>query len=435
MSYAKGGYPTELANKVGHIKLIQDPMVQRLIESFEDHRPLPDQDLPAPSHRVALDVPATITQVITVDGGHQTVPNRVRPERQVGFVQVALQLLKLEDIDYLAEHPMTDPRDVQKMLGQCTHHILAALPVIGVHLPGQTLRESLRESIHRFIAQYELYPAFSYLAYRQWESVPTIEPSMDCYGCGVEFTLPRHQVNFRCPRCDYAHWLSDYLGLCERDSEDRSTEETVSNFRVAMEALAMFSIIIKFLDHESIMGRTLFLLDGPLILRAQLSRLVEPIRDLLELQRSRGRPIHLLGVEKNGEFRGFADEYGVRLKDIGEYFAPSMQYVVESINGRIFDPATYRNRVSYGTKVVARLGNHHVLALNVPTGQFVSNPTPADLLGLDESIRALSRLCCFSHPNALIPIVMANSAASISNRPSNGLLAQFVDSLIRSVNG
>ena len=38
MAYTKDGYPTELANKVGHIKLIQDPMIQRMIESFEDWR-------------------------------------------------------------------------------------------------------------------------------------------------------------------------------------------------------------------------------------------------------------------------------------------------------------------------------------------------------------------------------------------------------------
>ncbi len=126
MSYAKDGYPTELANKVGHIKLIQDPMVQRLIESFEDHRPLPDATLPPISGNTDLKCDRTIAQVITVDGGHQTVPNIVRPERQVGFVQVALQMIKLETIEYLSTHPMADPRDVQKLIGSYTHHIFSS---------------------------------------------------------------------------------------------------------------------------------------------------------------------------------------------------------------------------------------------------------------------------------------------------------------------
>jgi hypothetical protein len=435
MSYAKAGYPTELASKVGHIKLIQDPMVQKLIESFEDHRPLPDKEMPALSGVVDLVAPMGITQVVTVDGGHQAVPNLVHPERQVGFVQVALQLVKLEAIEYLAQHPMADPRDVQRMLGQFTDHILAALPVVGVRLPGLTLRETIRESIHRFISHYELYPGFAYLVYRQWETQPATEPSMDCYGCGHPFVLPRNEITFDCPGCGHPHWLSDYLGLCERDSDDRSTEETVSNFRAALEALALFAIIIRFLDHESLMGRTLFLLDGPLTLRAQLSRLVEPIRDLIARQRDRGRSLYLVGVEKNGDFRGFADAYAAQIRHGGEFFIPSVQYILESINGRIFDPNTYRNRVNYGAKVVARLGSDHVLALNVPTGQFMMDPTQTDLIGLDDTLRALSRLRSYAHENALIPIVLANSAASISNRPSAGLLTQFVESLLGTAHG
>src|SRR5262245_28774888 len=143
MSYAKDGYPTELANKVGHIKLVQDPLVQRLIESFEDQKPLPEGVLPEISGNVDLSSDKSITQVITVDGGHQTVPNMVRPERQVGFVQVALQMVKFEAIEFLSAHPMADPREVQKLIGRYTHNILSALPVVGVHLPGETLKDSI----------------------------------------------------------------------------------------------------------------------------------------------------------------------------------------------------------------------------------------------------------------------------------------------------
>jgi len=436
MAYAKAGYPTELASKVGHIKLIQDPMVQKLIESFENHRPSADKEFPEPSGVVDLTAPPQITQVVTVDGGHQAVPNLVRPERQIGFVQVAVQLVKLETIDYLAQHPMADPRDVQKMFGRFTDHILAALPVVGVHLPGRTLRETLRESIHRFIAHYQLYPGFAYLVYRQWETqLSCAPPSMDCYGCGGAFELPRNETIFDCPLCSHSHWLSDYLGLCDRDSEERSSEETVSNFRAALEALALFGVVARFLDDESIMARTLFLLDGPLTLRAQLSRLVEPIRALITRQRARGRTLNLVGVEKNGDLRAFADAYSMKLHHDGEFFVPSVQYVLESINGRVFDTKLYRNRVNYGAKVIARLGADHVLALNVPTGEFVKEPTRTDLIGLDDTLRTLSRLRSYAYENALIPVVLANSAASISNRPSAGLLTQFVDSLLGVAHG
>ena len=111
----------------------------------------------------------TTGAVITVDGGHQAVPNIVRPQRQVGFVQVAAQLIKMETIEYMKLHPMADPREIRGMLSQYTYHMLATLPLAGVHVPGLSVRESIREAVHRFISHYELYEALSYLVYRRWQ--------------------------------------------------------------------------------------------------------------------------------------------------------------------------------------------------------------------------------------------------------------------------
>lgn len=429
MAYTKNGYPTELANKIGHIKLVQDPMVQRMIEAFEDYRPTPPTSIPI-TGSIDLSESTPITQVITVDGGHQVVPNALRPERQVGFVQVASQLIRLNTIEYLRAHSMLDPRKTQSLLSAHVHHILAALPVVGIHIPGQTLRESLREAIHRFLSHYDLYPALSYLVYWQWLPTPPIPPSMQCLNCMQPFDLPINSVAFSCPHCVHDHRLSDYLGLCDQDAEDRSTAETVSNFRAALEALTLFSFITRFRNHRPIVDHTLFLLDGPLLLRAQLSRLVQPIRALIADQRDRGLPLYLLGVEKSGEFRDFATSISPCLSDIGQFFLPSTQFVVEQIGGKSFDAGTYRNRVNYGAKLVLRLGRNHVLAVDLPTGEYVLDPTVSDLIGCEEVARALVPLLSYSHDNALIPVVLANSIASISNQPSGSLLAQFVDRIL-----
>jgi len=432
MPYEKDGYPVELANKVGHIKLIQDPMIQRMVEAFEDARPPTAGTYPPPTGRVRLDVECPLDQVITVDGGHQAVPNVVRPERQVGFVQVAVQMVKIETIDYLQQNPMADPREVQRLLGQYTHHILAALPMVGVHIPGLSVRQSLREAIHRFVMHYELYPALQFLVYRLWEEKLADPPSMDCLSCGMRFDLRRGLLLFSCPACKHEHRLSDYLGLCDQDSEDRSTAETVSNLRAVLEVLALFSLIIRFRDRDSIMSRTLFLLDGPLILRAQLSRLVEPIRALIEQQRKSTKPLYLVGVEKTGVFRYFADSYSPFLSEPGDFFLPEVRFQVEQVNGRSFSAETYRNRVNYGAKIIVRLGSHHVLALNVPTGNFSLSPRSEDLIGFEASLRCLSKLLSYRYENALIPLILANTAASISNQPSGSILTQFVERILHA---
>jgi hypothetical protein len=430
MAYTDRGYPTELANKVGHVKLIQDPMIRSLIEAFEDTRPMAPEVMPPTSGHMDLECATELRQLVTVDGGHQAVPNIARPERQVGFVQVAVQLLNVGTIDQLRENPMADPRDVQRALGRFTHHILAAVPVAGLHIEGMTLQRSLRTAIHRFLDHYDLYPALQYLVYRSWESDPQEVASMDCLSCGKRFVLPRGELAFRCPECEHVHRLSDYLGLCDSDAEDRSTIETVSNLRAVLEMLAMFALVVRFRDQPRILAHTLFLLDGPLLLRAQLSRLVEPIRALLQSMAQRGITVHMAGVEKSGELRAFADAYAGRLSQPGDYFVPDTRFLVEEVNGRAFDEATYRNRVNYGAKAIVRLGRDHVLVVNVPTGAYKLAPTLSDLIGFADSMRLLGRLVSYRYPNALIPIVLANSAASIANQPSGSILAQFVDRLL-----
>ncbi|MEE9296124.1 MAG: hypothetical protein V3W34_14355 [Phycisphaerae bacterium] len=401
-----------------------------MIEAFEDWSPPADGSIPGPTGRIALEGDCPIQQVITVDGGHQAVPNIARPERQVGFVQVAAQMIKIEDIEHLRAHPMADPREVRPMLGRFTHHTLAVLPLTGVNIPGLTVRQSLRTVVHRFLSHYELYEALSYLVYRRWQTALDEPPSMNCLGCARPFDLPRHATRFHCPECQEEHTLSDYLGLFEQDSEDRSRAETVSNLRAVLEALVLFSFIVRFRDRKTIMERTLFLLDGPLILRAQLGRLVEPIRAVIADQRDSGRPIYLVGVEKTGGLRSFADVCATTLANPGDYFLPDTRYIVEEIHGRAFNEHTYRNRVNYGAKVVARIGTNHVLALNVPTGEFSLSPRPEDLIGFPEIVRTLADLISYSHENALIPIVLANTESSISNQPSGGLLEQFVDRIL-----
>ena len=434
MAYEKDGYPTELANKVGHIKLIQDPLIQRMIESFEDYRPPAEGVLPGRTGTVDLEHDCPIQQVVTVDGGNQAVPNVARPERQVGFIQVAAQLVKFETIDNLRTHPMTDPRQLRPMLGRFTHHTLAALPLTGVHIAGMTVRESIRQVVHRFLAHYELYDALSYLVYRRWQSVLVESPFMDCLGCGESFELPRHALRFTCPSCREEHNLSDYLGLVDQDAEDRSSTETASNLRSVLETLVLLSFIIRFRDRRPIMERTLFLLDGPLTLRAQLSRLVEPIRAFVADQRNRGQPLYLVGIEKTGELPAFADACATVLVNAGDYFLPTTKYILEEIYGRAFNERTYRNRVNYGAKVIVRIGVDHVISLNVPTGDYCLTPEPAHLIGFADTVRALSRLVSYSYQNALIPLVLANAEASISNQPSGGLLAQFVERILAGEN-
>jgi len=249
-------------------------------------------------------------------------------------------------------------------------------------------------------------------------------------GCGAAIGLPRNAINFECGSCHFRHRLADYLGIAQEAPEDWSREEAAMSLRSALETLTLFHFLIRYWKGKpEVLAETLFLKDGPLLLRAQLSRLVEPIRELVKAMRIEGTRVFVAGLEKNGELVDHIEDIKKHLLEPGDFFLPSVRYIVEEIAGLQFDPSRYRNRVQYGSKVVVRLGPDHVVPLDIPTGDFLTDPAPGDLIGLAEIASVLADMTSYSHDNALIPIKLVNEYSSISERPSGDILKAFAGSL------
>jgi hypothetical protein len=143
--------------------------------------------------------------------------------------------------------------------------------------------------------------------------------------------------------------------------------------------------------------------------------------------------LYLVGVEKNGELVGHVDEITQHLPNPGDFFLPSVRYLVEEVAGQSFNPATYRNRVQYGAKVVIRLGPNHVVVLDVPTGDFTAEPKLTDLLGFAQAASVLGEMTSYSHDNALIPVKLVNDYSSISQSPSGDILKAFAGDLFKKL--
>jgi hypothetical protein len=188
--------------------------------------------------------------------------------------------------------------------------------------------------------------------------------------------------------------------------------------------------IVEFRDRPIILRRTLFVKDGPLLLRAQLSRLVEPIRAFLRFLHEQGRTVHLVGIEKSGDLVDHLPLLRGVLVERGDFFLPTVRYLHERIEGVPFVAEQYRNRVQYGAKVVVRLGRDHVVAFNVPTGDFLAEPRPEDLYGLAPAMATLAGMLSYKHENALVPLVLVNAAASIAQKPSGDILQGFARRLL-----
>jgi hypothetical protein len=435
VSYAKNGFPLEQASKIGQLRIISDPVLQGVLSSFEATGTSAGEELVSVTSHIDLNPQSLIRRIIAIDGGEALIPNPIRRERALGFVTAAALVMRMDEYETLAANPMMDPRDINKQMESRLWYKAAAIPLSGVSVPGLSVRETMRAVVNSTLspANTGLIDTLRFLVYREWlPKWPQDEepPSMDCIRCGSRVGLPyeKRSHTFSCSVCGHQHYLSDYLGICEV-ADDFGREGTVSNLRNVLEVLILFDVIRKYHEHREEIGRTLFLKDGPLLLRAQLSRLVQPIRSLLHYLHGEGVDLHIVGVEKNGGLVALVDEFKEVLALPGDYFVPSVKFLVEEVGG-VEMPKDYRNRVSFGAKVAVRLGPNHLVVLNVPTGEFMIDPKPEHLFGFDESVRVLSRLTSYRFPNALVPLVLANSMASIAQRPSGTILETFAASLM-----
>jgi len=360
MSYAKGGFPVEQASKIGQLRIINDPVLQGVLGSFEASGTGPTAPLVSATGHVDLSATGKIRRVIAIDGGEALIPNPIRRERALGFVTVAALVLRMEDYERLASDPMADPRDINKQMESRLWYKAAAIPLSGVSIPGLSVRETMRAVVNSTVspANTGLLDTLRTLVYREWlADCPEDEepPSMDCMHCGARFALPYTQraVAFTCTACGYQHYLSDYLGICEI-ADDFGRETTVSNLRSVLEVLMLVDVLRKYYTYKEEIGKTLLLKDGPLLLRAQLARLVQPIRSFLAYLHAKEVELHIVGVEKNGGMADLIDEFKDAIAEPGDYFLPSVRFLMEEVSGNEM-PSNYRNRVSFGAKVAVRL--------------------------------------------------------------------------------
>jgi len=436
VAYGGGRYPTEAASKVAHMKVLQNPTITALISQFDATDPQADPSAGECTGIVDLSQAHGITHVVTVDGGEVIVPNPIRREKAVGFVNVCTTMFAMTTLERLRIEPWLDPREYARILTDAQTLQPAILPLAGVSLPNQTVRQSIRILIDQTLEFSALYPVLNFLVSRTWNpnyQMPGPDsPFILCRSCRQQFSLPRNQRVFACPSCRHSHTLSDYLGIGEDGSDDWGRSDSLSQLRDILETLSLFAVVKGLHTEPSILNRVLLIKDGPLLLRANLYKIADAIREFLAYLRDQGTTVNLVGIDKHGEMVDFIPFVSPALSDSGSFFLPSVRYIVTEIKGGEFpsDPRLYRNRVSYGAKLIARVGPDHVLALSIPTGPFMLEPRSSDLFGLDTILRALSTLVSYRYENALMPIVATNAAASLSFNPSGRILEHFVDEML-----
>jgi len=342
----------------------------------------------------------------------------------------------LSRIDKETPHPFA----LRDLMSDSALYHATVFPLRHVQVPGLSVYDAVRQTIFESVQDNSLdrepMETLKWLAYEKWSGVKKQLPEFQCPHCeGDQATLPYDTERGPCPRCGAELFITDMLGFHLEMAEEAASDSVATAYMNIHETLLLFTGIRHFWETNSeILRRCLFVKDGPLQIRAQYSKLVNPIRRFLIHALHRGVSICIMGQEKTGSFVEHLELIG---RDApGEHlFIPDHTYICEQIQHRPASGAPYGRDTNYGAKIFATFRDRYRFVLTVPVsigmGPFIQAPSLTQVIGLDRILSTLPRLLSSRHESALLPVELAHSIASLSTYPSAQVLKLFAEAVIK----
>lgn len=438
MPYQEGSrLPAERASKLGHLEVIQSPLVQKLCQNFEDPEYIPEctnvqwDRLPEGGRELNI--------IFSSDGAIQTLESKQPPFKAISFVKTALLRIDqyaLSKLDPEAPNPFA----LKDIMSNSALFHSTAFPLRHVRIPGKTIYQAVREIIYESIKDPGLNNALDgammdtlkWIAYEKWNEKP--REYIEEFGCPHCFqnvaTLPYDEEKGLCPNCKKEIFITDMFGFHLNMSEDYAPNQIASDYMSISETLMIFTSIRYFWEKQrSILNNCLFIKDGPLALRATLAKLAAPIRRFFRYAVEQGIEVCMLGQEKSGLFYDHLQLIG-RYAPLNSVFIPDNTYIQNEIK-HSNSLSIYGQDTNYGAKLFIKYNDYHQMVLNIPTGkrgECVESPNIKNLIGFKNIVATLPKLLSNRFEGALLPIELANGVASLSTYPSAKVLELFAES-------
>jgi hypothetical protein len=402
--------------------------VKKLCESFEDGSALKPTTTGQWQTLNAASKPLTF--VFGVDGSFQSIVSETKPYKAIAFVKTALVMLDqpaLGAIDKAEPHPFM----IRDILERSQVYHATVFPLRYIDIPGQKLYDAIRhvifDSFRDPSLDGEIFETFKWLAYEKWDSQKRALPAFQCPHCdSTNATLPFDADDGKCPACAKDLLVTDMLGFHQVMAEDSAPDSIATDYMGIHETLLLFTGIRHYWESQrDILRNTLFIKDGPLSIRAQYSKLVNPIRRFLTLARGNGIDICIAGQEKSGAFWDHLQLIGDDAPT-GSFFIPDHTYIREHVQHRPVAGAVYGKDTNYGAKVFVKLDARYKFVLNIPNGDG-ANPQNPNIIGASNIFGTLPTILSARYEDGLLPVELAHSVASLSTYPSAKVLAMFAE--------
>lgn len=423
--------PGERASRLGHLDVLNSELVNKLVKNFQedsasistinpDWESVPEEGKP-------------LSIIFGVDGSVHPIESETPPYKRLAFVKTALLRIDqfaLSKIDKDTPHPLA----LRDILSNSALYHATVFPLRHVSIPGtniyNTIRQIIFESIKDESLNGEPMETLKWIAYEKWDGKEKELDEFGCPHCGeVKAILPFNAETGKCPACQGDLFLTDMLGFHLDMISDAAPDTIATTYMSIHEVLLLFTGIRYFWENnKEILSECLFVKDGPLTIRAQYSKLVNPIRRFLVFARDQGHPVHIIGQEKSGRFFEHLEVIG-RKAPFGHLFIPSNPYIKKEIQQRPETGAPYGRDTNYGVKVFVKLSEYHQMVLSIPTGDhdFDNNLSISDIIGSNRIIATLPFILSNRFEGGLLPVELAHGIASLSTYPSAQILKIFSD--------
>lgn len=440
MPYRTRAGKLEMARSTGHSAIVESELVKERLASFRIFTPSEPPDLDA-SLIVAGDSLAApgapARWAMSFDGSPQEVAVREEyPSTRVGYIQVAGVLVHLEKLLGEQRAHLVDPAVVHEASEEALYcMVLPGSNVCRGDMP--SVRESWRAEVFDIFQTYRV------------EDVPFIDVFRRLIGfsdkqagdgvllarcsasddCGAR-DITVSYAGSDCPQCHARLFPTDVLRLHEEILEEHPNATALGRLMTVLEHVTLVGYL-DFLSNRQlrVLPSVAFIMDGPLALfgpQAWLHRAILAfIHNLQSTLRQEGlRPPTIVGIEKTGQFA----EHGAAIQNRlprRALMRLSDDYIFQHI--LVTRPpagSTYGRDTYYGQKFFYRTSQGQFLTISIPKcEQGNGHPDdPHQYACLPDTLALLDRIGTSLYTDAVIPVALAHSYASIPLRTGSRVL-------------
>jgi len=441
MPYKKSSGRFEYARSIGHVPIVQNEMVRDRLRNFRTYSSQADypigSDLIIPADMLGL-ASQNVRWVASFDGSPQEVAtDESYPSTRIGYIQVAGVLVQLDHMLQQGQMELVDPAVIRNAIEVSLHSmVLPCSNVCRMDMP--TVRDSWRAEVFEIFRDYTV----------EGTSLLQVYMHLVKYGenrtDGNKVLLSRCSVSPRCsgrdigvpmegcacPSC--GEWLfpTDALRLHEEVSEENENATALGRFMSVIEHMTLMSYLYYLSQRQPrVLGTVGFILDGPLAVFGPQSwfhtAILGFLKDMREnLVRQHLRMPVIVGIEKGGLFAEHAQAIADRIPRRHLMMLPDEYIYQHIVTFRSSSNTSFGRDTYYGQKFIYKTSQGKLLTVTIPkiSGATVDPYHARHYSFLPDTLGLLDRVGTSLYENAVIPIALAHSFASIPLRTGSKVL-------------